>query len=64
MVAIPVIGDAAFPDYFQRHPELTALTEASVDTTDYFFRHPELTTPLTENPQTPGLACESPVDCR
>jgi hypothetical protein len=39
---IPVTGDLAFPDYFMRHPELTAPAEESVDMTDYFFRHPEL----------------------
>lgn len=39
---IPLTGDAAFPDYHQRHPELSVPVEASVDTTDYYFRHPEL----------------------
>src|SRR5215211_7117504 len=39
---IPVTGDSVFPDYFQRHPELTIPMESSLDTTDYFFRHPEL----------------------
>lgn len=39
---IPVTGDSAFPDYHQRHPELSGPREISVDTTDYFFRHPEL----------------------
>ena len=70
-VVIPLTGnnDAAFPDYHQRHPELSVRVEASVDTTDYYFRHPELSaagvsTPLAASPETPGLACESPVDCR
>jgi hypothetical protein len=36
---IPVTGDEAFPDYFQRHPELSVAIERSIDTTDYFFRH-------------------------
>ena len=39
---IPVTGEQAFPDYFQRHPVLIAPAEASVDTTDFYFRHPEL----------------------
>jgi hypothetical protein len=39
-VVIPLTGDAAFPDYHQRHPELSVRVEASVDTTDYYFRHP------------------------
>jgi len=36
---IPVTGASAFPDYFQRHPELMNPVEDSIDTTDYFFRH-------------------------
>lgn len=57
-------------DFYQRHPEwasnvqnvaipVTANSEAS----DYFQRHPELSAPI-ESLETPGLACESPVDCR
>jgi hypothetical protein len=42
-VAIPITGISAFPDYAQRHPELTMPMSVPVDTTDYFFRHPELT---------------------
>ena len=44
-VAIPVTGESAYPDYFQRHPELKVLVETAIDTTDYFFRHPELMAP-------------------
>jgi len=36
---IPLTGDSAFPDYFQRHPELNISVQRSIDTTDYFFRH-------------------------
>ena len=36
---IPLTGDSAFPDYFQRHAELNIPVERSIDTTDYFFRH-------------------------
>ena len=66
---IALTGDAAFPDYHQRHPELSVRVEASVDITDYYFRHPELSaagvsTALAASLETPGLACESPVDCR
>jgi hypothetical protein len=39
---IPVTGEQAFPDYFQRHPELIAPAGESVVTSDYYFRHPEL----------------------
>jgi hypothetical protein len=35
----PITGDSAFPDYFQRHPELRRSVNRSIDTTDYFFRH-------------------------
>jgi hypothetical protein len=37
-VVIPVTGESAYPDYFQRHPELIARGGASVDMTDYYFR--------------------------
>ena len=43
---IPVTGNSAFPDYYQRHPELRAPSEMSIDTTDYVFRHPELLVPV------------------
>ena len=39
---IPVTGASAFPDYFQRHPELTVPSILSLDASDYFMRHPEL----------------------
>ena|SRR5687767_10451914 len=63
-------------DYYQRHPELRAsVQDAAIPVTDnseasdYFQRHPELSaagvaTPLAESLERPGLACESPVDCR
>jgi hypothetical protein len=35
---IPLTGDSAFPDHFQRHPELNIPLERSIDTTDYFSR--------------------------
>jgi hypothetical protein len=47
--AIPVTGSSEASDYFQRHPELSVAGVA---------------TPLAESLETPGLACESPVDCR
>lgn len=59
-------------DFYQRHPEwaanvqsvavpVTGISEAS----DYYLRHPELNAaPLVGSLETPGLACESPVDCR
>jgi hypothetical protein len=48
-VAIPVTGDFDVSDYFQRHREQSEVVG---------------TTPLAESLETPGLACESPVDCR
>ncbi len=39
---IPVTGDAAYTDYFQRHPELSNLAELGQGASDYFERHPEL----------------------
>jgi hypothetical protein len=44
-ILIPLTGDAAFPDYYERHPGLSAAAEISVDTTDYVFRHQELFSP-------------------
>jgi hypothetical protein len=43
---IPVTGASAFPDYFQRHTELTVPSILGLDASDYFMRHPELTTPI------------------
>ena len=42
---IPVTGASAFPDYFQRHPELSAPSILGLGASDYFQRHPELTVP-------------------
>jgi hypothetical protein len=70
-VLVPVGGiSEPASDYYQRHPEwasnvqnvaipVTANSEAS----DYFQRHPELSAPI-ESLERPGMACESPVDCR
>lgn len=53
-------------DFYLRHPEWTiAPVTVNTEGSDYFQRHPELSAPvLTESLETPGLACESPVDCR
>ena len=40
--AIPVTGDSAFPDYAQRHPELSVSPILGLRASDYFQRHPEL----------------------
>jgi hypothetical protein len=50
-VLIPATGTEDYPDYFQRHPELSVPVEISIDATDYFFRHlagntPSLVTPF------------------
>src|SRR5215211_2264211 len=42
---IPLTGDAAFPDYHQRHPELSVPAILGLGASDYFQRHPELTAP-------------------
>jgi hypothetical protein len=39
---VPMTGHAAYPDYFQRHPELSSLTALGQGASDYFERHPEL----------------------
>jgi hypothetical protein len=59
-------------DYYQRHPELRASAAIVGDVTDDLYqRHPEwisraagVATPLAESQERPGMACESPVDCR
>ncbi|HEY3476399.1 MAG TPA: hypothetical protein VGK56_17425 [Anaerolineales bacterium] len=63
-------------DFYLRHPEWASnvqnaaiLVTGNSEASDYFQRHPELSavgvaTPLAESLETPGMACESPVDCR
>jgi hypothetical protein len=47
--AIPVTGNSEASDYFQRHREQSA-TDVAV--------------PFAQSLERPGMACESPVDCR
>jgi len=42
---IPVTGDSTFPDYYQRHPELSVPTVLGLTASDYFIRHSELVIP-------------------
>jgi hypothetical protein len=42
---LPVTGEQAFPDYFQRHPELTVPSVIGIGASDYFQRHPVLIAP-------------------
>jgi len=42
---IPVTGKSAFPDYSQRHPELSVSPIIGLGASDYFQRHSELITP-------------------
>ena len=42
---IPTTGDSAFPDYAQRHPELSVSPILGLGASDYFQRHPKLTVP-------------------
>jgi hypothetical protein len=46
-VGIPLTGssDDAFPDYYQRHPELSVPALIGLAASDYFMRHPELVAP-------------------
>jgi hypothetical protein len=70
-VLVPGSGSSeAASDYYQRHPELRAsLQNVAIPATDnseasdYFQRHPELSAPI-GSLERPGMACESPVDCR
>ena len=65
-VAVPVTGSSAAPDYFQRHPALNASANVPVDECvdvsmgELAACRRSVQTPIL----TPGLACESPVDCR
>jgi hypothetical protein len=43
--SMPVTGDSAFPDYYQRHLELSAPAVLGLGASDYFQRHPELVAP-------------------
>ena len=45
---------------------VSGVSEPASDYPDYFQRHSEVkvSTPLTESLERPGMACESPVDCR
>ena len=45
VTVIPMTGASGFPDYFQRHPELSLPAAIKVDQSDYFTRHPEARTP-------------------
>jgi len=59
-------------DFSLRHPEWASSAQNAVvpvtgssEASDYFQRHDELSAPvLAESLETPGQACESPVDCR
>jgi hypothetical protein len=42
---IPATGDSAFPDYYQRHLELSVPTVLGLTASDYVMRHPELIAP-------------------
>lgn len=52
-VALPITANQSFPDYAQRHPELTLpMPAALIDTSDYYFRHINLNTRLDTDDQT------------
>ena len=43
--SIPATGASAFPDYYQRHLELSMSPIVGLGASDYFQRHPELIAP-------------------
>jgi hypothetical protein len=61
-------------DFYLRHPEWASNVQnvaipviGNSEASDYFQRHQELSAPVeidSTSLETPGLACESPVDCR
>jgi len=68
--AIPVTGHSDVSDYFQRHRDLNASIE--MDRTNLYRQYPGawvsraagVDTELPASLERPGMACESPVDCR
>jgi hypothetical protein len=65
-VAIPVTGSSAASDYFQRHPELSSSANVPLDEcVDVSIGELAACRGAVQTPiLTPGMACESPVDCR
>ena len=79
-VLVPVTGNSErTSDYFQRHPELrVSVVPGAEPASDFYLRHPEWSiAPVAVNSEAsdyfqrhpelndrPGMACESPVDCR
>ena len=64
---IPVVGSSETSDYFQRHRELS--TPAETDRTDLYQNYPGAWVSrgagvAADSLERPGMACESPVDCR
>ena len=66
IVVITVSILAVLPAISPPQPALATAPRLSEAGSDYYQRHPELrvSTALGESLETPGLACESPVDCR
>jgi hypothetical protein len=50
--AVAVPASVTYPDYAQRHPELSVSMFAPVDTTDYYFRQVNITTRTDTDDQT------------
>jgi hypothetical protein len=65
-VAVPATGSSAGSDYFQRHPELSTSANTPLDEcVDVSIGELAACRLAGQTPVlTPGLACESPVDCR
>jgi hypothetical protein len=61
LLSIAVVSTISAPE-----PVLVPAAGAADTTSDYHQRHPEwtVTTPLSASLGSPGMACESPVDCR
>jgi hypothetical protein len=68
-VAVPGASETG-SDYYLRHLELRVPAAVNIDVQgDFHLRHPGwsaagVAMPAAENFQRPGMACESPVDCR
>ena len=71
-VMIPMAGANNLSDYHERHLERRATVAPTTDTaSDFYLRHPKWSSnvqgaaiSVTGNLERPGMACESPVDCR
>jgi hypothetical protein len=66
IVVVALLTLAIVPAISAPQPAAAPAARLSEAGSDYYERHPELrvSTTLTESLERPGMACESPVDCR